>query len=104
AAVERGGTETEGLRPVRHVAEAALRLLVHLAHGSFCIRRGYGANEGHDVSSRRNVSTLRAGSARASVPRGTISATGSRTTRARACAPRAETPRSPRARRPGPCH
>ena len=39
--------ETEGLRPVRHVAESALSLLVHLAHRPLRLGRRYRANERH---------------------------------------------------------
>src|SRR5215472_7988798 len=53
-AVQHARPEAEGLGPVGHVAEATLRLLVHLAHGSLRIRRRYGANERHGVSSDRD--------------------------------------------------
>src|SRR5215831_16217751 len=53
-AVQYARPEAEVLGPVGHVAEATLRLLVHLAHGSLRICRRYGANERHDVSSGRD--------------------------------------------------
>src|SRR5437773_1282664 len=46
-AIAHARPRTEGLRPVRNIAEPALDLLVHLAHRTLRLGRGYRANECH---------------------------------------------------------